>query len=76
MTDGSFIVADGLRMTCSYSATTTWDPFTTALTASSQWKMDSGKYAHRRHHPGKRAADRVSGAISAAVDGKANADAA
>jgi len=29
-------------------------------------------YAHLQHHPGKRAADRVVGVISAALDGKAN----
>jgi integrase len=31
-------------------------------------------YAHLQHHPGKRAADRVVGVISAALDGKANAN--
>jgi integrase len=31
-------------------------------------------YAHLQHHPGKRAADRVVGVISAALEGKANAN--
>src|SRR5262249_3037912 len=43
ITEGSLITIDGLRTTWSYSDTTEWLPFTTARTASSQLKIESGK---------------------------------